>query len=76
MSGRLERLLDVPFNPERAELVAPIRFSMENRAAMAFKPWAEVDGCNIAIDVMTFGESGKISKPMAYWRPENVTLLD
>lgn len=75
----MKQLLDVPFTPKRAELTAPISFSLGNTAAMAFKLWAEVDGHNISIDiieVMTFDESGKICDQMAYWGVENVTVLD
>jgi steroid delta-isomerase len=75
----MERLIDVPFTPKKAELISPISFSVGNRAAMAFKFWAEVDGRNISIDivdVMTFDESGKICNIMAHWGMENVTLLD
>jgi steroid delta-isomerase len=46
---------------------------------MAFRLFAEMDGCNISIDiidVMTFDESGKICDFMAYWGVENVALLD
>ncbi|MEU1213388.1 hypothetical protein ABZ424_13310 [Streptomyces sp. NPDC005790] len=75
----MKQLLDVPFITKRAELTAPISFSLGNQAAMAFKLWAEVDGRNISIDiieVMTFDASGKICDQMAYWGVENVTLLD
>ncbi|MFJ8449051.1 hypothetical protein [[Kitasatospora] papulosa] len=75
----MKQLLDVPFTPKKAELTAPISFSLGNEAAMAFKLWAEVDGHDISIDiieVMTFDESGKICKQMAYWGVENVTVLD
>jgi steroid delta-isomerase len=75
----LKRLIDVPFTPKRAELIAPVTFSVGRKAAMAFKFWAEVDGRNISIDiidVMTFNESGKICDTMAYWGMENVTVLD
>jgi steroid delta-isomerase len=75
----IERLLDVPFTPKKAELISPVSFSLENKAAMAFKFWAEVDGRNITIDiidVMTFDASGKICDIRAYWGVENVTVLD
>lgn len=75
----LERLIDVPFTPKKAELISPISFSLGNKAAMAFKFWAEVDSRNVSIDiidVMTFDETGKICNIMAYWGVENVTLLD
>lgn len=75
----MTQLLDVPFTPKTAELTAPISFSLGNKAAMAFKLWAEVDGRDISIDiieVMTFDESGKICDQMAYWGVENVTVLD
>ncbi len=75
----MKQLLDVPFTPKRAELTAPISFSLGNTAAMAFKLWAEVDGRDLSIDiieVMTFDESGKICDQMAYWGVENVTVLD
>ncbi|MEV5758342.1 hypothetical protein AB0L61_16425 [Streptomyces tendae] len=75
----MKQLLDVPFTPKRAELTAPISFSLGNQAAMAFTLWAEVDGHNISIDiieVMTFDEAGKICDQMAYWGVENVTVLD
>ncbi|MEU9352413.1 hypothetical protein AB0D65_15695 [Streptomyces griseoloalbus] len=60
----MKQLLDVPFTPKKAELTAPISFSLGNKAAMAFKLWAEVDGRNISIDiieVMTFDESGRFA---------------
>jgi len=79
VSEVLSRLIDVPFTPQRAELISPIRFSLENQAAMAFKFWAEIGGRNISIDiidVMTFDASGKICDIRAYWGIENVTLLD
>jgi len=75
----MKQLIDVSFTPKRAELTAPISFSLGNKAAMAFKIWAEVDGRDISIDiieVMTFDESGKICDQMAYWGVENVTVLD
>ncbi|MFJ6062657.1 hypothetical protein ACIQHU_06410 [Streptomyces tendae] len=75
----MKQLLDVPFTPKRAELTAPISFSLGNQVAMAFTLWAEVDGHNISIDiieVMTFDEAGKICDQMAYWGVENVTVLD
>ncbi|ELT9027995.1 hypothetical protein SAV10_003727 [Salmonella enterica] len=75
----LKQLIDVPFTPKKAEIIAPIRFSLKNEAAMAFKFWAEIDGRNISIDiidVMTFDETGKICNIKAYWGVDNVTLLD
>ncbi|WP_053637144.1 hypothetical protein [Streptomyces sp. XY152] len=77
--NEMKDLIDVSFTPRRAELTAPISFSLGNKAAMAFKLWAEVDGHNISIDiveVMAFDESGKICEQMAYWGVENVTVLD
>jgi steroid delta-isomerase len=77
--GGLEKLLDVPFKPQRAELLSPISFSLSNKAAMSFRLFAEVDGRNLSIDiidVMTFDENGKICDFMAYWGQENITLLD
>lgn len=75
----VERLVDVAFTIKKAEMVSPVSFSVENKAAMAFKVWAEVDGRNISIDiidVMTFDSAGKICDIRAYWGPQNVTVLD
>ncbi|MEV5516276.1 hypothetical protein AB0L50_25750 [Streptomyces flaveolus] len=76
---QMKDLVDVPFTPKRAELTAPISFSLGNKAAMAFTLWAEVDGRNISIDiieVMMFDASGKVCDQTAYWGVENVTVLD
>jgi steroid delta-isomerase len=79
VQDQMKDLIDVPFIPKRAELTAPISFSLGNKAAMAFTLWAEVDGRDISIDiieVMTFDTSGKICDRLAYWGVENVTVLD
>jgi steroid delta-isomerase len=79
MAQAVSRLIDISFIPQKAELISPVSFSLENKAAMAFKFWAEVGGRNITIDiidVMTFDALGKICDIRAYWGFENVTVLD
>ncbi|MEW2359957.1 nuclear transport factor 2 family protein [Spirillospora sp. NPDC029432] len=54
-------------------LDGPIRGSHGNGAAMAFT--VEVPAMNVrirAIDVMTFGDDGKIVKMQAYWGPDDM----
>lgn len=54
----------------KLELVAPIRGSQGNSAAMAFNvkiPTATIR----VIDVMTFDEAGKISSMRAFWGPDD-----
>lgn len=72
-------LFDVPFTPKKAELIAPVRTTFANSAAMAFKFWAEVDGRDITIDiidVMTFDADGKIVHIDAHWGMNNIRLVD
>jgi steroid delta-isomerase len=57
----------------KLSLDAPIRGSHGDRAAMAFT--VEVPAMNMrirAIDVMTFGEDGKILKMEAFWGPDDI----
>lgn len=59
----------------KLRLVAPIRGSRGNAAAMAFEVDAPAaNGRNIirVIDVMTFDGEGKISSMRAYWAPDDV----
>lgn len=58
----------------KLKLVAPIRGSMANAAAMAFD--VKVSTANghamiRVIDVMTFDEQGKITSMHAYWGPDD-----
>lgn len=53
-------------------LVAPIRGSHGNAAAMAFDFEMDLRGRKVsarAIDVMEFDEAGKVSRMRAYWGP-------
>lgn len=46
---------------------------------MAFKLYVNVNGQNIAIDIIDvfqFNEEGEVIEQKAYWGKENVTLLD
>lgn len=73
------QMADVSFIPQKAELVAPISTSYGNKAAMAFKLYAQIDGHDVTIDIietMTFNDAGDITERIAYWGKENVTLLD
>ncbi|MFB4317938.1 steroid Delta-isomerase [Actinomadura sp. 21ATH] len=57
----------------RLVLDGPIRGSQGNAAAMAFT--VEVPAMNVrirAIDVMTFGDDGRIVKMQAYWGPDDM----
>ncbi|TDD07561.1 steroid delta-isomerase [Saccharopolyspora terrae] len=72
-------LFDVPFTPKKAELIAPVRTTFANSAAMAFTFWAEVDGREITIDiidVMTFDADGKIVHIDAHWGVNTIRLVD
>ncbi|PYY34430.1 hypothetical protein DEJ32_15070 [Curtobacterium sp. MCPF17_046] len=74
----MAQLQDVPFVPQKAQLTAPITFSLGNQAAFSFRLWANADGRDLTIDiieVMSFDENGKIAHQMAYWGADNVTLL-
>jgi steroid delta-isomerase len=67
VQDQMKDLIDVPFIPKRAELTAPISFSLGNKAAMAFTLWAEVDGRDISIDiieVMTFDHLREDLRPV------------
>ncbi|MDB5397304.1 MAG: steroid delta-isomerase [Rhodospirillales bacterium] len=60
----------------RLSLAAPIRGSHGNAAAMAFIVTFVQDGRRIisnSVDVMTFDESGKITRMNGYWGPDDVT---
>ncbi|MCY7784025.1 MULTISPECIES: nuclear transport factor 2 family protein [unclassified Bacillus (in: firmicutes)] len=63
---------------KKAELVAPIRTSFGNSAAMAFDLDLEFEGQEVniqIIDVMKFDEAGKIIEVMAYWGKDNVKVI-
>lgn len=58
----------------KVELVAPIRTSLGNSAAMAFDIYMELEGQDViiqTIDVMKFNEAGKIIEAKAYWGKDN-----
>lgn len=79
MINELKEIFDVPFTPQRAELISPISTSFGNAAAMAFKLYVDVNGQNISIDIIDvfeFNEQGEVTDQKAYWGKENVTLLD
>ncbi|WP_419893332.1 steroid Delta-isomerase [Oceanobacillus kimchii] len=60
---------------KRLELVAPIRGSHSNSAAMAFNIYVEIEGKESVIrciDVMTFNDDGFIIDMKAYWGPEDI----
>ncbi|GAA0399676.1 steroid Delta-isomerase [Paenibacillus motobuensis] len=63
----------IPYG-SKLKLVAPIRGSHSNSAAMAFVVESAVGSINV-IDVMTFDESGKITSMRAYWGPEDSNSL-
>ncbi|MFG2244300.1 nuclear transport factor 2 family protein [Spirillospora sp. NPDC048823] len=55
----------------KLSLDAPIRGSHGDRAAMAFT--VDIPGMKIrAIDVMTFGSDGKITRMDAHWGPDDI----
>lgn len=80
MEKDFAQLMDVEFVPIRGEMTAPPSFSLGNKAAMAFRLWAEVAGRKkVMIDIietMTFNEEGKVTEQVAFWGVDNVTLLD
>jgi steroid delta-isomerase len=79
LMAEMGQLLDVPFTALKAEMTAPPTFSMSNKAAFSFRLWAEVDGRRLTIDiieVVTFNADGKIGEQLAYWGPDNVTILN
>ncbi len=58
----------------RLELVAPMRGSQGNSAAMAFDVKLKLPSGPATvrvIDVMSFGEEGKISSMRAFWGPDD-----
>jgi ketosteroid isomerase-like protein len=62
----------------RVELVAPIRTSFANSAAMAFDIYIDFGGQEFviqALDVMTFDEAGKIVDARAHWGKDNVLAI-
>lgn len=64
---------------KKAELVAPIRTSFGNSAAMAFDLDLEFEGNLLhlqIIDVFKFDEAGKIVEANAYWGKENVKVIN
>lgn len=63
---------------DKLELVAPVRGSHGNSAAMAFRIYMELEGKKITIDcidVMTFNDEGKIADMKAYHGPRGMTDL-
>lgn len=79
MINDLKDMFNVPFTPQKAELISPITTSFGNSAAMAFKLYVNVNGQNIAIDIIDvfqFNKEGEVIEQKAYWGKENVTLLD
>jgi steroid Delta-isomerase len=59
----------------RLSLVAPIRASHGNSAAMAFDVKLNYQGAQMVInviDVMTFDEQGKFKSMRAYWGPSDM----
>lgn len=62
----------------KLELVAPIRGSHGNSAAMAFNVNVDADGKKLqihVIDIMTFNDAGKIVDMKAYWGPEDMKQI-
>ncbi|GAA2584278.1 nuclear transport factor 2 family protein [Actinomadura fulvescens] len=54
-------------------LDTPIRGSHGSRAAMAFTVEVPAMGIRIrAIDVLTFGEDGKVTRMEAFWGPDDI----
>lgn len=59
----------------RAKLVAPIRTSHGDSAAMAFEVSVNLEQGPVtvaAIDVMQFNEAGQFTSMKAYWGPEDM----
>jgi steroid Delta-isomerase len=59
----------------RLKLVAPIRASHGNSAAMAFDVSLKYEGSQMiirVIDVMTFDAAGKFTSMRAYWGPSDM----
>ncbi|MFG2003186.1 nuclear transport factor 2 family protein [Spirillospora sp. NPDC048911] len=57
----------------KLSLDAPIRGSHGARAAMAFTVEVPAMGIRIrAIDVMTFGDDGKVTSMEAFWGPDDI----
>lgn len=57
------------------QLLAPVRGSMSNEAAMAFDVQLNMEGMQRTyqvIDVMTFDAEGRFASMRAYWGPLNV----
>lgn len=65
-------------NVKKVDLLAPIRTSFANSAAMMINTHILVEGKEVVIetiDVAQFDSSGKITRLQAYWGADNVSLV-